>query len=101
MQQKAAFEPAPTGRPRGPTEAPRCIGGPFPHEKKRIQGGFDSQNENEKNVEISNYAASPRQKTPDISSILKAHSNPPAISASKDGKLRQSTPGELTIEEAR
>jgi hypothetical protein len=33
--------------------------------------------------------------------IFKAHSNPPAISASKDGKLRQSTPGELMIEEAR
>ena len=43
----------------------------------------------------------PRQKTPNISPIFKAHSNPPAISASKDGKSRQSTPGELTIEEAR
>ena len=34
-----------------------------------------------------------------LSAIFKAHSNPPAISASKDGKLRQSTPGELMIEE--
>jgi len=37
----------------------------------------------------------PLQKTPDISPIFKAHSNPPAISASKDGELRQSTPGEF------
>jgi Cu/Ag efflux pump CusA len=36
-----------------------------------------------------------------ISPIFKAHSNPPAISASKDGKLRRSTPGELIVEEAR
>jgi NAD(P)-dependent dehydrogenase (short-subunit alcohol dehydrogenase family) len=43
----------------------------------------------------------PRQKTPNISLIFKAHSNPPAISASKDGELRQSTPRELIIEEAR
>ena len=43
----------------------------------------------------------PRQKTPDISPIFKAHSNSPAISASKDGKLRQSKHGELIIEEAR
>src|SRR5690349_16894850 len=43
----------------------------------------------------------PRQKTPNISPIFKAHSNPQAISASKDGELRQSTPRELIIEEAR
>jgi hypothetical protein len=46
-------------------------------------------------------APTPRQKTPNISPIFKAHSNPPAISASKDRELRQSAPGELTIEEAR
>jgi hypothetical protein len=40
----------------------------------------------------------PRQKQPQISAIFKAHSNPPAISASKDGELRQSTPRELIIE---
>jgi hypothetical protein len=34
----------------------------------------------------------PRQKQPQISPIFKAHWNPPAISASKDGELRQSTP---------
>jgi hypothetical protein len=43
----------------------------------------------------------PRQKQPQISAIFKAHSNPPAISASKDRKIAQSTPGELTIKEAR
>jgi hypothetical protein len=59
MQQKAAFErPIPAGLAiqRKPVDA--YVARP-PREEERVQGGSDSRNEGEKNVEISNYVTSP------------------------------------------
>jgi hypothetical protein len=59
MQQKNRVRAAHTGGPHGPREAPRCICGPSPHGRRADPRGVDSQNEGEKNAEISNYVTSP------------------------------------------
>jgi hypothetical protein len=68
MQQKAAFEPPiPAGLTvhRKPLDA--YVARPPPHGRRADPRGVDSQNEGEKNVEISNYVTSPPSETaPDL-----------------------------------
>ena len=59
-----------------------------PSQESSHRGGVDSQNEGEKNVEISNYVTSPRQKQPQISPIFKADTVRLHVSREKDRKLR-------------
>jgi hypothetical protein len=101
MQQKAAFERPIPADLTVHGKAPRCICGPSPTEEERIQGGVDSQNEGEKNVEISNYVTSPPSENSQHLTDFQGTLEPARDFGLEDGELRRSTPRELIIEEAR
>ena len=72
-----------------------------PTEEERIQGGVDSQNEAKKNVEISNYVTSPPSETASDLGDFQGTLEPAREFGLERRGMRQSTPRELIIEEAR
>jgi hypothetical protein len=99
---KSRVRAARTCRPRGPTKTPRCIGGPVPPtEEERIQGGVDSRNEGEKNVEISNYVTSPPSENSQHLTDFQGTLEPARDFGLERRGIAAVYAGELTIEEAR
>ena len=72
-----------------------------PTEEERIQGGSDSRNEGEKNVEISNYVTSPPSETASDLGDFQGTLEPARDFGLERRGIAQSTPRELIIEEAR
>jgi hypothetical protein len=72
-----------------------------PTEEERIQGGVDSQNEGEKNVEISNYVTSPPSENSQHLTDFQGTLEPARDFGLERREIAESRPGELIIEEAR
>ena len=72
-----------------------------PTEEERIQGGVDSRNEGEKNVEISNYVTSPPSENSQHLTDFQGTLEPARDFGLERRGIAQSTPRELIIEEAR
>jgi hypothetical protein len=72
-----------------------------PTEEERIQGGVDSQNEGEKNVEISNYVTSPPSENSQHLTDFQGTLEPARDFGLERRGIAAVYAGELTIEEAR
>jgi hypothetical protein len=95
-----------SSRPYRP--ASRSTGSPSMHrwprpptEEERIQGGVDSRNEGEKNVEISNYVTSPPSENSRHLTDFQGNSRPACDFGLERREIAAVYAGELTIEEAR
>jgi hypothetical protein len=89
MQQKAAFERPIPADLTVHGKAPRCICGPSPHGRRAHPRGVDSQNEGEKNVEISNYVTSPpSESASDLADFHQRQGHAPRF----EGKGRETAP---------
>jgi hypothetical protein len=72
-----------------------------PRKKSASKGGVDSQNEGEKNVEISNYVTSPPSENSQHLTDFQGTLEPARDFGLERRKIAASRPGELIIEEAR
>ena len=80
---------------------PLAVPHPPSPEEWPSQGGVDSQNEGEKNVEISNYATGPPAESASDLADFQGTLEPARDFGLERRGIAQSTPRELIIEEAR